>query len=376
MGRQETIKYLQENRELLAHKKVMIGIDGFVDKIVRPVKSNDSENNYTFFPTISEFGNFITSKAGMSCGIQMCERFTKLGGNAPIMTAALCATGLKVNCVAALGYPTVNDIFCGMGETCSMYSIGNPGYTTAVEFEDGKVMLSEYDSLNSMEWSTFKNILDAKQLKEFFADSDIAGIVNWNAIPHFNKIMRGIMDDILAKEPIDKTKLVFFDTCDISKRSNEDATKFLELVKEFNNYRKVILGLNANEAILFYKVVFPDKQIPDIKIVGDELYKAIGCDLLVIHTLFNAYAWENDKFAEVPSLYVRQPRLSTGGGDNFNAGLCLGFMLGMDLEEALYTANATSGSYVRNAKSPSYQKLIDTLNDWDNLIETPIEQGA
>lgn len=370
-SRQETIQYLEQNKGLLMKKKVMIGIDGFVDKIVRVVKSNDSDNNYTFFPSIGEFGQFIDSKAGMSCGIQICERFTKLGGNAPIMASALCSVGLNVNCVGALGYPVVDDIFNGIGENCTIYTVGNPGYTTALEFEDGKVMLSQYDSLNSMDWSTFKNILGIDQMKDFFYESNIVGLVNWNAIPNFNRIMRGILDDILIKSSVDKDKFVFFDTCDISKRSREDALDFIKLVKEFNIYRKAIVGLNANEAILFYKVVFPNKEIPDIKTIGDELYKELGCDILVVHTLLNALAWCEDKFADVESLYVRKPKLSTGGGDNFNAGLCFGFMMGMGLESALYTANATSGSYVRNAKSPSYEQLIETLKQWDSIIEKP-----
>jgi hypothetical protein len=371
MKKNDVIDYLKNNKEVILKKKAMIGIDGFVDKIIRPVKTKDSDNNYTFFSTIAEFGGFVTSKAGMSCGIQVRERFTKLGGNAPIMASALCATGLDVDCVAALGYPTTEPIFDNIGTTCTMHTVGNPGYTTAIEFEDGKVMLNQRDALHAINWATFKTILGLDKMKAFFDQSDIIGLVNWNAMIHFNEIMRGILDDILIKEPIDKTKLVFFDTADISERTSEDVLAFIELAKEFNIYRKVILGVNANEAILFYKTLFPNKIVPDIKTIGDELYTVLNCDILVIHTLFNALAWEKDHFSDVPSLYVRKPKLSTGGGDNFNAGLCFGFMIGLDLEGALYTANATSGSYVRNAESPSYEKLIETLENWDSLLEKP-----
>ncbi len=370
MGIQETIDCLEKNKSLVKQKKAMIGIDGFVDKIVRPVKSSEN-NNHVFFPDIADFGNFIVSKAGMSCGIQLCERFTKLGGNAPIMATALGTAGVTLDCVGALGYPTLNPVFEQMKDLCTVHSICDPGYTTAVEFEDGKVMLGIYDSLEVLDWNTFKTQLGLDVMKKFFDESNLIGLVNWNSIPKFNEIMRGIIDDILKQAPVNKNQSVFFDTCDISRRSREDALQFLELVKELNLYRKAILGLNANEAILFYKHVFPNKEVPDIKILGDELYKVLNCDMLVIHTLFDALAWENTSFARVDSLYVKKPKLSTGGGDNFNAGLCLGFLLGMDLESALYTANATSGSYVRNAESPSYDKLIETLKNWDNLIEKP-----
>ena len=56
---------------------------------------------------------------------------------------------------------------------------------------------------------------------------------------------------------------------------------------------------------------------------------------------------------QVDSMFIKKPKLSTGGGDNFNAGLCFGQLAGLDFEESLYCANGTSGYYVRNAQSPT-----------------------
>lgn len=374
MGVKEVIEYLEKNRNMVAKQKVMIGIDGFVDKIVRPVKSTDAQNNLTFFSTIDEFGNYLATKAGMSCGVRISERFTKFGGNGPIMANALAASGVKVNCVGTLGYPNVDDIFQNsVGKTCDLHTVCAPGYTTALEFEDGKIMLGEYDALQKLDWKEFKNLIGIDKLKTFFDESVLIGLVNFAAITKFNEIMKGIINEVLSKSQVDKSKYVFFDTADVSKRSAEDRLELAQVMKEINKYRKVIVGLNASEAILFYKTIFNTEEVPDIKTLGQKLYKAFECDLFVVHTLMDALAWEGDSFAQAPSLYVRKPKLSTGGGDNFNAGLCLGFLMGMDLENALYTANATSGSYVRNAESPSYDVLIDTLKNWDKLIETPAE---
>lgn len=374
MGVQEVIKFLESNRNTVSQKQVCIGIDGFVDKIVRPVKSTDADNNLTFFSTIDEFGNYLASKAGMSCGVRICEKFTKFGGNAPIMANALATAGVKVDCVGTLGSPRIDDIFeNSVGKVCNLYSVCAPGYTTAVEFEDGKIMLGEYDALQQVDFQTFVDIIGLDKLKEFFDKSVLVGLVNFAAITKFNSIMRGIIENILSKSPIDKSKYIFFDTADVLKRSKADILELVSIMKEINKYRKVIVGLNASEAILFYKTIFDTEEVPDTKPLGDKLYKALECDLLVVHTLMDALAWEGDNFANAPSLYVRKPKLSTGGGDNFNAGLCLGFLMGMDLEGALYTANATSGSYVRNAQSPTYDILIDTLKNWDKLIEKPAE---
>jgi sugar/nucleoside kinase (ribokinase family) len=54
---------------------------------------------------------------------------------------------------------------------------------------------------------------------------------------------------------------------------------------------------------------------------------------------------------------VREPKISTGAGDHFNAGFCLGRVLGLSLEESLCTGVAMSGYYVRTAQSPTILQL-------------------
>jgi len=56
--------------------------------------------------------------------------------------------------------------------------------------------------------------------------------------------------------------------------------------------------------------------------------------------------------------------ITTGAGDHFNAGFCLGKLLGLDSELSLLTGVATSGFYVRTAKSPAVSDLIRMLENW------------
>ena len=45
--------------------------------------------------------------------------------------------------------------------------------------------------------------------------------------------------------------------------------------------------------------------------------------------------------------YTSNPRLTTGAGDNFNAGFCLGQLLGLSPQQCLITGTGTSGFYVQ-----------------------------
>jgi sugar/nucleoside kinase (ribokinase family) len=59
--------------------------------------------------------------------------------------------------------------------------------------------------------------------------------------------------------------------------------------------------------------------------------------------------------------FVDRPRISTGAGDHFNAGFCLGRVLGFSLVESLCTGVGTSGYYVRTAQSPTAEQLADFI---------------
>jgi sugar/nucleoside kinase (ribokinase family) len=59
--------------------------------------------------------------------------------------------------------------------------------------------------------------------------------------------------------------------------------------------------------------------------------------------------------------FITEPKLSTGAGDHFNSGFSLGQLCGMELDECLALACATSGAYVRDAQSPDQARLAAML---------------
>jgi len=62
----------------------------------------------------------------------------------------------------------------------------------------------------------------------------------------------------------------------------------------------------------------------------------------------------------VPGRLEERPKLSTGGGDNFNAGLTWGLLQGFSLPEAAAFANAASGFFVAGGISPDLKNLNNT----------------
>ena len=62
--------------------------------------------------------------------------------------------------------------------------------------------------------------------------------------------------------------------------------------------------------------------------------------------------------------FVPNPKITTGAGDHFNSGFCLGKLLGFSNPECVLTGVSTSGFYVKNAISPSVSNLANFLNNW------------
>jgi len=60
---------------------------------------------------------------------------------------------------------------------------------------------------------------------------------------------------------------------------------------------------------------------------------------------------------------VAKPVITTGGGDHFNAGFCLGKLLGLDNEMSLLTGVTASGFYVGSAQSPSINDVVPLLRN-------------
>ncbi|MES2266195.1 MAG: PfkB family carbohydrate kinase [Bacteroidota bacterium] len=354
---QQIQQALQNASTLLAGKKVAAGFDGFVDSIVKVVNYKNDDGT-VFFGTIGEFGNYISSKSGSGFSLESEELVQKLGGNMPIMANALAGMGIGVNCVGAFGVPTIAQAFTGMHPNCKLYSYTNAGFTTAMEFADGKIMMAQMTDLNHANWDTIKQTIGMDELNETFSDTDLICLVNWSEPDHSNSMWQGLLDDVLEGAR-SKPKQFFFDLSDCSKRSADAITSAINLIEQCGGYGKVTLSLNRNEAGILYKTFIAHETPADIRSIGDELFRKLNIGTLVIHNSKISIAWDNKGTYITEPSFIANPKISTGAGDNFNAGYCLAVLLGLDAKAALMMANATSNIYINSGESPRLAELTE-----------------
>ena len=58
------------NKDFLRNRRALVGFDGYIDRILRPI-AQTTEETAAYFDTIGDFGNFLAGKTGKSCAIQL-----------------------------------------------------------------------------------------------------------------------------------------------------------------------------------------------------------------------------------------------------------------------------------------------------------------
>jgi len=291
---------------------------------------------------------------------------TKLGGNGPIMANALASLGLKVTYLGILGYPNLHPVFADFARRAKVYSIAEPGYTDALEFEDGKIMLGKHESLKQMNWENIKSRFGTEKFAAGFGSAHLVGFVNWTMLPHMSDIWSAVIEEICPTMKGLRRKL-FIDLADPEKRTSEDILRALELIATFQNHFDVILGLNEKESHEIGRSLGLDTadHSPDgLRKVCQEIHLRVRVDTIVVHPTAFALASGPDGVSVVQGPFTPKPKITTGAGDHFNSGFCLGKLLGFPTEQCLLTGVATSGFYVRTAKSPTVPDLAGMLLSW------------
>jgi len=346
--------------------QVMIGLDGFVDSIIAVVDKRESATKYRRVATLAAFGERIARAAGCSTQAELVVERVKLGGNGPIMANALAATGMQVTSVGNLGYPSVHPAFAELAQRATVISIAEAASTDALEFEDGKLMLGKREPLATVTWDNLVARVGRDRLFALFRESDLIGLQNWTMLPHMSGIWQHVLDEICPTLPAAPRRPFFFDLADPEMRDACDIKRATELIARFEKHFNTTLGLNEKEAFEVGRVLgYSGANAGDdaVKAVAKFIWDKLRISAVVVHPRAYAVAASRGGVVKVDGPFTPKPLISTGAGDHFNAGYALGRMVGAEADVALQIGVATSGYYVRQAKSPSVADLVKFLKE-------------
>jgi hypothetical protein len=339
--------------------KILLGCDGFVDETYEIVEVRRSQTDFTAMKRLKQFGELLVARADGGVGVELVPKRRCEGGFA-INTGRIAAClGIKPILPGLYGASQLDPAFVEFKDSCEMISLGNPALTIALEFGDGKVLMSNLQAVSGLTWEQFEAHFGEERLKAMFADVDILGLGYWSLTSNFDNLFKGFMKQYETGRP---PRRMFFDFADIKKKSSEAFQESLALIRAYNEKIPLSLSLNEHEVFeLFSRIGVEQPELkPEAMAAALAVARArIGFDELVVHTpLFAAASSAKDGEA-----YARQERQSqvvrlAGAGDSFNGGYLCASLGQLPLKQRLVIANAATAFFVTHATGPSRAQLI------------------
>jgi hypothetical protein len=339
--------------------KILLGCDGFVDETYEIVEVRKSPSDYTPMKKLKQFGELLVERADGGVGVELVAKRRCEGGFGINTGRVAGCLGLKPLLPGLYGGQTLDPAYEPFKDMCELASLGEPALTIALEFGDGKVLMSDIAAVSSLTWGHFEKHFGAEELKGMFAGVDILGLGYWSLTANFDDLFNGFMKQYESTTP---PRRMFFDFADIKKKSSESFIKSLELIQSFSSKIPMTLSLNEHEVLeLFSRLGVERPELTPAAICSALAIarEKIGFDELVVHTPdFAAASSATD--GEAYALQERQSKVVrlAGAGDSFNGGFLCASLGDLPLKERLVVANAVTAFFVTHATPPSKEELI------------------
>ncbi|MFO8019889.1 MAG: hypothetical protein R6U96_14790 [Promethearchaeia archaeon] len=379
---QSLLRKLPKLKNQFQSKTCFLGLDGYVDSLYSLVKSRKSPLKWTRMDNMSTFGQIVQDVAGSSANIERVLKKRTSGGFAPNTAKAINGLGIKVNLIAAVGYPKIKPIFKDLTdrEAVNTLNFSDPGETLGLEFDDGKIMLTDFANVMNINWDLLIERIGLEKLISLIENSTLMGFGHWSLLPHFNEIWQHMLDEVFPKIDKLENKLFFVDLADIKKRSDEDIRRMLDLLAKIDKKVPVMLSLNDQESIDITKAlgqvdnINPTKEnFEDYVDGGKNINKHINLSYLIIHSPhFATVTLENQDHYWVTEGHTSSPQYTTGAGDHFHSGAAIALCCDITPAEALLLGNSLTAIFVRTGESPNLSQLKHFIKNYMKYVEEDI----
>jgi sugar/nucleoside kinase (ribokinase family) len=312
--------------------------------------------------TISILAERIAAAAGRSTNVERRLREVRAGGNAFLCARALHGLGQDVTLAANVGNQP-NHLFsqtfaCGRW---TVLSTGQPNDTDALEFSDGKIMLTDSRPLEELTYKKLTEAIGRRSLGELMEDKAAVILTNWTMMPHGTNIYEKILSNDLKKISYDIP--IFFDLADPARRSNGELIELLDLIASFAGAHRIYVSINLKEmervaGLLMLGEADSEKKPQNILRASHQRWPVEW----VLHRMDGADSCGRSGEHMVEGFFAERPHTTTGGGDHFNGGFIFGILNGLPPEAALLVGNAVSGVYVQLGRSPTADEVVRFLS--------------
>lgn len=355
--------FVQRVSRLPASLEGLCGFDGFIDTFVRLKQP----------ATMADFGPRVTAASGIAASFPVGHGGDHFGGNGPLLATgldALFGERVKIHYIGAVGATEVHSLFKAgfQGKLASLHPIAAPAHSTCLEFEDGKIMLSDMASCAEVTWERLLERIGEETLDQILRNVEFIGAVNWGKLPHAGDIWVNLATRLDTLGRARKEVPIFMDLAEFEHRPSTEVERFLAELPQITKICQTTLSLNLKEAWQLAQILGHDfvgqRTTEEVVAMTEQLHAQIDVDRVIVHPNDGAAASSERGTSFVPGPLCRKPFRSTGAGDHFGAACLAATALGVDDSSVLLAGVLASGYFVRTGQSPSWADVVDTLDQW------------
>jgi hypothetical protein len=351
----------------ISQLRAVCGFDGFVDEMITVVGERQGLGAYTPMTSMQDLGGMLNAAAGRNTLREIVVRSQDAGGCAVNLGDGLCALGVGIDFWGTIGSP-IHPAFQSFAARCrSANALGSVyGRTLAFEFGDGKAMFSAVEQLASLDPSCLQHAFNDGRFAADCAAAQVIAFTNWTLYPHMTACWRFVRQAVLSA--LTHQPWLFLDLVDPSGRSPADVLSMLESLQEFQGATRAVLGLNLTELGVISSLLSlpkPPAQGEALANHAETIRRRLSLAQVVVHHARATAVADGTQILHLSSAPLcEQPLKTTGAGDRFNAGYCLGLMLELDAAERLALGSASGGFFVRHARSGTAAELAVFAETW------------
>jgi len=367
----ETESYLNECRLVLPESSPDItlvhGFDGYGDRVRTMVNTRESQTQYERMDSLETLGERINNSAELenSCSIEWVNEDTRAGGHTSHLGRAFDKLGFESKLIGTYGSPP-ESVFTDELSGCTMHSVGEPSYTDAVEFDDGRLMLNEIGTMASLDWDGLCERISVETLATELKGAAALSMGYWSTMPFLPSIWRGLCEELWPMLT-DPPEQVFVDPADVRRISTNQLQGGIDALSQLDDTVPVTISANRVETGVLSDL--GDETQTDLEDQARQAREVLGVTTFVSHTVDHAILVDDSGSARARTPRVSKPALTTSAGDHFNTGFLLGQVLGLDGGPSVVLGNAVANWFVRNGTPPAYNNLLSFLSRFDTYFK-------
>lgn len=365
IDRKAIARALKDYAASAAVRPVLIGFDGYVDKLVKPRICQEADAYYT---SVREFAMRLLDLGGTSSDIAVKPMFEKIGGNGPLLAEALAEKDAVCSCIGAMGIPELSAPYRPLSNKVRLYSVAECAGSYALEFPDGKIMLGDTESFNSIDWQTLQSRIGQEKLLMLFQEAQLLCFANWSGLPKATDLLQGILRDVCPALSCERTRSVLFDLADPTGKSDAQFVELFAALEALAPFYERIVGLNPKECLQVYNHYTHSEEREFSAEMLEELLQTFPADEIVIHDAGCAYVGRKGEPArKVTGRFLTNPRISVGAGDNFNSGYCLGKLCALPGEACAALGNEAAVGFMERERPMTRMELLEAFEEQETI---------